>query len=128
MAQAQTRWAKTFHHHMIIFFAWTSPKDHWQSRKKYSLLSLPLLFHHFNFHPSLNSTMAPLQRIGPPIIQKFKSANGTLLASLPTHVCTETGERYVLWRDIQDTFKGADHLLDLSKEVVLFTIDNDGEM
>lgn len=73
--------------------------------------------------------MAPLQKTSPSVVvQTFKSMNSTPLTSLPTLICTESSERYVLWSKVQDTFKGVNHLLDWTKELILFTIDNNGEL
>lgn len=64
----------------------------------------------------------------PLVFQTFESEDGTPLASLPTSLCTETDERYVLWRDVQDAFDGILHVSTMFETTVLFTIDGDGEL
>lgn len=58
--------------------------------------------------------------------QAFQSHAGKLLASQPTHVCSETGKRYTLWSDIQHAFSGVDHLEDQQKSMIPFMVDNNG--
>lgn len=59
------------------------------------------------------------------LVQKFKSKDGTPLRSLRPHVCTDTGEKFLLWNDIQNTFEGIDHLEAADEKRILFTIRND---
>jgi len=60
--------------------------------------------------------------------QKFKSQDDTYLANLRCHVCTKTGTRYILWGEIQQALGGVDHLEDIYRLRVMFSIDNDGEL
>ncbi|KFH74017.1 hypothetical protein MVEG_01230 [Podila verticillata NRRL 6337] len=58
------------------------------------------------------------------VSQRFISSTDSLIASLPTHLCTKTGGRYLLWGDLRDTFKDVDHLLNQYKNIALLMIDN----
>ncbi|KAG0340843.1 hypothetical protein BG000_010944 [Podila horticola] len=61
--------------------------------------------------------------------QKFKSKDGTPLVSLRSYPCAaDTGERYVLWTDIQHAFRGIDHLETEEGMRIRFTIDTHGEL
>ncbi|KAG0322532.1 hypothetical protein BG000_002891 [Podila horticola] len=60
--------------------------------------------------------------------QKFKSKDGTSLASVLSHLCTATDKRYLLWSDIQRTYQGIDHLETEGEKRILFTIDANGEL
>lgn len=65
------------------------------------------------------------------IIQKFQSEDGEPLGTLRTLICDETGESYVLWKDIQEAFVGIGHLNDWSYGFalrVLFMADKTGEL
>lgn len=55
-----------------------------------------------------------------PVEQTFTSDENIKLASLPTHVCDETGRHHVLWSDVRHAFPGIDHLQDYEKARVLF--------
>lgn len=72
--------------------------------------------------------MASLLDIDPSVFQECESIDRTTLAQLPTQICPETGQRYVLWTDVQQIFKGADHLQRQNKDTVLFLINNDGKL
>lgn len=53
------------------------------------------------------------------------------LAHLPTHVCPESGDRYTVWSEIQESIAGVDHLeiqLRGGQERVLFMNDKHGEL
>ncbi|KFH69429.1 hypothetical protein MVEG_04241 [Podila verticillata NRRL 6337] len=57
------------------------------------------------------------------VFQYFESKDGERLGNLPTHPMTSgTVKRYVLWNDIQDAFKGVDHVTRYSIRVP-FEID-----
>ncbi|KAG0343755.1 hypothetical protein BG005_002221, partial [Podila minutissima] len=60
--------------------------------------------------------------------QYFVSEKGILLAGLATHVCTESGLRYILWSDIQGKFAGIRCLRGWDKELVLFMINTESEL
>lgn len=77
----------------------------------------------------------------PPVLQDFISEDGKPLTSLPAHLCQETRRRYVLWKDIEDTFKGVDYLIKdvddtlegldyliKGKQRCLFMINQQGEL
>lgn len=65
--------------------------------------------------------------------QRFRSEDGTSLASPRSHPCAaDTEKRYILWSDIQCTFQGIDHLeaewpLMRDEVGILFMTDEDGE-
>ncbi|KAF9309334.1 hypothetical protein BG003_009875 [Podila horticola] len=65
------------------------------------------------------------------VLQKFESKDHAHThaqpPSLPTHLCPETGKRYMLWTDIQDNIVGASHLETYAGRV-MFMIDNHGEL
>ncbi|KAI9231675.1 MAG: hypothetical protein BYD32DRAFT_430245 [Podila humilis] len=63
-----------------------------------------------------------------PVCQRFESTDGTSLDTLPTLICAETGERYVMWSSIRDICEDVDYLETWRRKVVLFMIDNDGEL
>lgn len=83
---------------------------------------------HFQHHSSTTFTMSTADNTGPPVVQQFESEDGTPLVSLPTSFCTETNQRFVLWKDIQDQFDGVLHLSSLFENPVEFMIDPDGEL
>ncbi|KAG0028961.1 hypothetical protein BGZ81_004268 [Podila clonocystis] len=57
------------------------------------------------------------------VFQHFESQDGERLGNLPTHLMTSgTVKRYVLWNDVQDAFKGVDHVTRYSIRVP-FEID-----
>lgn len=64
----------------------------------------------------------------PPVFQRFLSKNGEPLASLPTKTCSQSGKRYIFWSDIQNIFEDVVFLKDLDGLIVLFMIDQDGEL
>ncbi|KFH63801.1 hypothetical protein MVEG_10494 [Podila verticillata NRRL 6337] len=72
--------------------------------------------------------MASSEPTDPLLLHKFKTEDGSPLPSLQSHLCAETGERYILWSDIQRVFNGIDHLETEWKTRVLFTINADGEL
>ena len=50
---------------------------------------------------------------GPVVLQEFVDEDGERLTSLPTYPCDDfdsSGNRYMLWSDIQQTFPGIDYL------------------
>lgn len=47
--------------------------------------------------------------------------------TLPTHACTGSEERYVLWSDIQETFLGVDYVRGTLGRL-MFMIDDDDEL
>ncbi|KAG0015964.1 hypothetical protein BGZ81_011445 [Podila clonocystis] len=61
------------------------------------------------------------------VLQKFEFKDHARLPSLPTHLCPETGERYILWGDIQDNIVGASHLQTYAGRA-MFMINKDGEL
>lgn len=63
-------------------------------------------------------------------LQGFVCVDGKPLGTLPTHICADTGQRFVLWSDIGKSFWGADadYLEDRNKDIVLFLIRSDGEL
>jgi len=77
--------------------------------------------------------MVTLDSDNPSIFQRFESRDGKPLFSLPTHVCPETGKRFILWDDIQSTFADMIFLRrpgdsDSVPNMILFMIDQDGEL
>ncbi|KFH63732.1 hypothetical protein MVEG_10425 [Podila verticillata NRRL 6337] len=72
--------------------------------------------------------MASSEQTDSPVFQEFKAEDGSPLTSLRTHLCAETGERFILWTDIQREIQGAVYLRTDVKWMVLFTIDTDGEL
>ncbi|KAG0082740.1 hypothetical protein BGZ93_009208 [Podila epicladia] len=60
------------------------------------------------------------------VLQKFEYKHHAL-PSLPTHLCPETGELYILWSDIQDNIVGASHLQTYAGRA-MFMIDKHGEL
>lgn len=60
--------------------------------------------------------------------QTFKSEDGTSLTSLRCHVCEETGEQFILWRDVQQAFDGVHYLEADDVSMAVFSVDNDGEL
>ncbi|KAG0346063.1 hypothetical protein BG004_002523 [Podila humilis] len=62
------------------------------------------------------------------IFQTFKSYEGLTLGRLQTHVCEETGERYIPWSEILQRFHGIEHLEQEWPASVLFMIDLQGEI
>lgn len=76
--------------------------------------------------PSL--AMAQLGVFGSFVNQNFRSKDGTPLGTLPSHLCSETGQRYVLWNDVQDTFHGV-VLLEINwGQKAQFMINKHGEL
>lgn len=72
--------------------------------------------------------MALLDEADPPVLQRFESKDGTPLASLPTLVCAESGERYLLWNEIQLAFEHIDHLEYYLGSRGLFMTNKDDEL
>lgn len=69
------------------------------------------------------------EQTDPIVPQEFILDFYTPLPSLPTHLCTETNERYLLWSDIQNAFKGIVQLKERCNEtLILFTVDSYGEL
>lgn len=92
------------------------------------LSSFPTLPHfHRNSFPFFIPTMAHLQSPNTPVFQEFKCTDRPTVR-LRTHICEDTRQRYIFWSDIQDTFEDIDHLRDQKKDLVLFMIDNNGEL
>ncbi|KAG0340636.1 hypothetical protein BG000_011530 [Podila horticola] len=72
--------------------------------------------------------MAQLGVFGSSVNQNFRSKDGTPLGTLPSHLCPETGQRYVLWNDVQDTFHGV-VLLEINwGQKAQFMINKHGEL
>ncbi|KAF9298899.1 hypothetical protein BGZ74_009188 [Mortierella antarctica] len=61
------------------------------------------------------------------VLQKFEFKHHAPLPSLPTRLCPETDERYILWSDIQDNIVGASHLQTYAGRA-MFMIDKYGEL
>lgn len=80
------------------------------------------------FSNSIQAAMASSEETILQVFQTFRSQDDKPLTSLPTRVCSETGQRYVLWKDIQDTFRGVDHLKYWSGYRIIFMSDGDGEL
>lgn len=72
--------------------------------------------------------MALSNSADPSVFQRFLSKDGEPLASLPIKTCPESGKRYTFWSDIQDIFKDVVYLKDRDELIVLFMIDQDGEL
>ncbi|KAG0011616.1 hypothetical protein BGZ81_002075 [Podila clonocystis] len=62
------------------------------------------------------------------VLQRFESEDGTALASLSTQVCTETGDRYLLWGKIQLAFEDIDHLEYYLGSRGLFMVNKNDEL
>ncbi|KAG0018327.1 hypothetical protein BGZ82_000465, partial [Podila clonocystis] len=60
--------------------------------------------------------------------QNFKSEDDIPLPSLSTHLCAESGKRFVYWKDIEAAFDSVFYLLDSSDERLLFMIDDNAEL
>lgn len=82
-------------------------------------------------HPAVLAVqvdMASIKKNSVPT-QRFRAYGSTPLDSLPTRICARTGERYLLWSEIQDAFTGINHLRQsLWGPRVLFMIDEDNEV
>ncbi|KAF9329472.1 hypothetical protein BG006_007458 [Podila minutissima] len=61
------------------------------------------------------------------VLQKFEFKYHAPLRSLPTRLCPDTDERYILWSDIKDNIVGASHLQTYAGRV-MFMIDENGEL
>ncbi|KAG0075081.1 hypothetical protein BGZ93_001371 [Podila epicladia] len=61
-------------------------------------------------------------------LQYFESEKGQQLAALATHICPESGARYILWSDIQGKFADIHCLRDWDKELALFMINSESEL
>ncbi|KAG0085843.1 hypothetical protein BGZ92_008658 [Podila epicladia] len=72
--------------------------------------------------------MSSTESHGPTIRQTFKTRDEQPLLTIATHVCIETGKRYVLWSDIQKNFIDINYLQNWSDERVLFMINNYGRL
>lgn len=59
-------------------------------------------------------------------LQTFKSEDGTRFSSLLSHVCDETGERYVSWEDIRQAFEGVFFVKLNINQAATFMINNNG--
>lgn len=71
--------------------------------------------------------MGSVLTTSPPIVQVFNFRDRPNI-HLPTYLCPETRQRYVLWSDVQDAIQGIDYLHDPYLGDVLFMIDNNGEL
>ncbi|KAF8986620.1 hypothetical protein BGZ52_008377 [Haplosporangium bisporale] len=60
-------------------------------------------------------------------LQKFESRDHPRFSSLPTYLCPETNERYILWSDIQGTFLNVSYLQTYEGRA-MFMIDRHGEL
>lgn len=78
--------------------------------------------------PHIKGFMAPIDETDPPVLQRFESKDGQPLASLPTTVCAETGDRYILWSDTQLAFEDVDHLEYYLGSRGLFMVNKDDEL
>jgi len=78
----------------------------------------------FHFH----STMALLNSADPPVFQRFVSRDCEPLASLLAKTCSQTGKRCIFWIEIQNDLKDVVCLKDRDELIVLFMIDQDGEL
>lgn len=67
---------------------------------------------------SLYPAMILTQEEEAPLLQKLVSKAMKPLATVPAHVCQETGDRYVFWADIQQTIQGIDFLRSFSMSEV----------
>lgn len=111
-------------------------QDDVMRRQKYCGEAKNLLFFvpipHTTFPILFEAKMRPPEDTNPSvIIQKFQSEDGEPLGTLRTLICEETGESYVLWKDIQEAFVGIGHLDDWSYGFdlrVLFMVDKAGEL
>ncbi|KAF9412042.1 hypothetical protein BGZ94_001162 [Podila epigama] len=63
-----------------------------------------------------------------PTMQKFASYNGVPIQSIQTCFCERTRTRYILWSDIQKTFKDMSHLTSPWNERTRFLVDEDHEL
>lgn len=59
------------------------------------------------------------------VFQEFRSQDSEPLASVLTHISEETGDRYILWSEIQLAFKGIDSLSDVWGQRIMFAVDGD---
>lgn len=64
----------------------------------------------------------------PPVLQKFKTEDGSPLPRLRSRLCAETDKRYLLWTDIQHAIQDLSHLETEKKTRILFTTDVNGEL
>lgn len=62
------------------------------------------------------------------VYQGFRSKDQKEFTTLPTHICTETGDRYFLWNDVQHAFSGILHLEIAFNKKGLFMVDSTGQM
>lgn len=58
--------------------------------------------------------------------QAFRHESSTKTTSIPTRLDSKSGQRIILWKDIQQIFEGAKAVLD-NGEAVLFLTDDDFE-
>ncbi|KAI9232403.1 MAG: hypothetical protein BYD32DRAFT_491267 [Podila humilis] len=93
-------------------------------------LSASICLHNLPNHASSKEAMESSAQPDPPVSQKFKAKDDSPLPSLRTHLCTESGERFLFWADVQHAFNGIDHLKAWwrASERILFTIDATGEL
>lgn len=62
------------------------------------------------------------------VLQRFVSKDGKLLAELATHICPESGLRYVLWSDIQHKFADMRCLRGRKRILALFMINTENKL
>ncbi|KAI9235992.1 MAG: hypothetical protein BYD32DRAFT_35447 [Podila humilis] len=67
----------------------------------------------------------------PPLLQRFKSTDGSPLTSLQCHgrcSATKTGKHYLRWSDVRSAFKDISHVECRHGVIVLLAIDGNGEL
>lgn len=78
----------------------------------------------FPSHFFRNNLQLPLVTLSeerePDYFQEFCSLDDAELATLPTHVCPETGKRYLFRNDIQKALEGIAYLQLYWVEIILF--------
>jgi hypothetical protein len=98
----------------------------WPTRFSFSPIFLTIHTQACQTTPQAQTTMASSVHIDR---QKFQTKEGVPLTSLQSHPCSsDSGERYVLWSDIQCAFQGIVRLETEEEVTILFTIDSSGEL
>lgn len=75
-----------------------------------------------------NSTMFRPDHSAPLFHQSFQAEDNSPLTSISTHLCSESGKRFVNWDDITIAFESIFYLQDRSEERLLFMIDEKAEL
>ncbi|KAI9235064.1 MAG: hypothetical protein BYD32DRAFT_422011 [Podila humilis] len=75
-----------------------------------------------------NSIMFRPDHSAPLFHQSFKTEDNSPLTSISTHLCAESGKRFVNWDDITIAFKSINYLQDRSEERLLFMINEKAEL